>query len=164
MPKFRLRRPTDEAEQVEVTKSRRTKTSQPDLQVAAPEIAAKRRFGLPSFMKRKSQDASDQVSGNEAPAASTARSRADAKAEQRSEQRTEQSTTQSNVQSNQASSGPLSQARRMGQRQCEHRFKHGTKNQFSKSQQPTRRPTPLHPRAMTPPSPKRQRNAPGSAA
>ena len=101
MPKFRLRRPTDEAEQVEVTKSRRTKTSQPDLQVAAPEIAAKRRFGLPSFMKRKSQDASDQVSGSEAPAASTARSRADAKAEQRSEQ------------SNSASSGPLSQARRM---------------------------------------------------
>ena len=108
IPKFRLRRPAEEeGEPVEVSKKRRGKAAQEPLQTDASEqVAAPRRFGLPSFMKRKPAASTEPTSA----AGSKTRSQDD-----RNQSREEQRATNQNTSNNQAAStgnGPLSQARR----------------------------------------------------
>ena len=119
MPKFRLRRPTEEDAPVEVTKSRRSKEAQPALQAAAPESPARSRFGLPNFMKRKSpvEQAGNATATSNASNKDRAQAdRTDVKSEQRVDQTrasSSSSTSSAPAAPNQNSaSGPLSQARR----------------------------------------------------
>ena len=106
MPSFRLRRPDDDAEEVAPSKRRSEKDK--------IDVAEKpsRRFGLPSFMKRKPvlgiEETSTKPSVKDRSPEVRAEQRADQNKEtqQRTEQRTEQKTAA------QASAGPLSQARR----------------------------------------------------
>ncbi|MDX1930415.1 MAG: hypothetical protein SFV81_28075 [Pirellulaceae bacterium] len=111
MPSFRLRRPGDEVEEV-VTSKKRTEKAK----VEATEKPA-RRFGLPSFMKRKpvadvDENTTKTVGKERSPdARSDQRTEPlkDSQRDSRAEQRAEQRPTQANgTQAN----GPLSQARR----------------------------------------------------
>ncbi len=108
IPTFLSRRPVEEeAEPVEVNKKSREKAAQVTLQPDANAlVAALRRFGLPSFMKRKTADVGDtshEVSSGIHPQ--------DERTQPREEQRT---TSQPNpsVQASQTGNGPLSQTRR----------------------------------------------------
>ncbi len=112
IPQFRLRRPTEEDEPSEATKQTRSKKSKLPVQSdAAIEQPARRRFGLPSFMQRKSAQidpASAAAQDREQPL------RGESKSEQRSENRADQRADQREQTraSSSASGGPLSQARR----------------------------------------------------
>lgn len=121
MPSFRLRRPDDDVEEV-VTSKKRTEKAK----VEATEKPA-RRFGLPSFMKRKPVVGEDEnanktagkerspEAGSEQRTEQTKDTQRDLRAEQRAEQRPAQAngmqSTGAQATGTQAS-GPLSQARR----------------------------------------------------
>lgn len=126
MPSFRLRRPSeDEAEEITTTKKRREKVEVSEKAVVEKVVGERadvgekqpRRFGLPSFFKRKPvasrEETSTKSTSQERSQDLRTEQRVDQKLDQRAEQRTEQRVEQRQDQrSSSQTAGPLSQSRR----------------------------------------------------